>query len=225
MALGLPTASTNSGDRVAVLKYDARAGKLLRTDRSDASGRWESVDEEITSVFSAIMDLENIEVGWAYFPGGAAPDIRTVKVGNPLPPKPSELHKSCFRIYMLLSDKAGGDVREMCSNAMSSRNAMDILHDQYLTGVAENPGKLPVVKMASTIAIKSSGKNAEGKPVSSTNYQPVWQITKWVDRPVQLLPPEDAPPPVQQQAPKPPATGSSKVAAPVYDDNDDDGFG
>ena len=232
MALGLPTASGNAGDRTAVLKYDARAGKLLRVDRSDASGRWESEDVEITPVFAAVMDLENIEVGWAYFPSGGAPDIRTVKVGTPLPQKPSELHKNCFRIYMRLSDKCGGDVREMCSNAMASREAMDILHDEYLAGVAEHPGQLPVVKMSGTISIKSTGKNAEGKPVSSTNYKPVWKIDRWVDRPAELNG-EHAPqapaaaPPVQQAPARPPATGSAKVAAPapVYEDDDEDAFG
>jgi hypothetical protein len=83
---------------------------------------------------------------------------------------------------MLLGKQAGGDVREMASNADASVKGMDKLHDAYLAGVKSNPGKLPVVKLAGTEAKTSIGKQ------SSTNYIPIWQIADWVDRPAKLRP-------------------------------------
>jgi hypothetical protein len=44
-----------------------------------------------------------------------------------------------------------------------------------------------VVKLARTEAVVSPGKDASGKSVSSTNYRPVWEITKFVPRPPELV--------------------------------------
>lgn len=186
MGLGLPSSGGDAGNRVPVLKYDGRAGRLFRVDRSNASGQWETEQVEVTNGFQAIMDLENIETGWLHFPTGGAPDIRTVKIGTPLPERPSDKHRAGFRILMKLGKSIGGDLREMAANAQVSIKGMDALYDLYLAGVQDNPGKLPIVVLEKTIAVTSQGKGADGKPVSSTNYQPVWAITKWVDRPDDL---------------------------------------
>ena len=177
MALGLPTGGGFS--RMPILKYDARAGRLFRVDREqNASGQYESNAVEITSVFQAVMDLENIETGWLSFPTNGAPSIVVVPFGQPLPPKPDNNHKAGFRLNMLLGKACGGDVREMAANAGVSINGMDNLHNAYLAGVKANPGALPVVKLAGTKAVTSSGKGQ-----SSTNYEPQWEITSWVKRP------------------------------------------
>lgn len=187
MALGLPT-SEGAGDRTPVVKYDARAGRIFRVDRSQASGSWESTQIEIpANVFQAVMDIERIEVGWLYFPSGAAPSIQVVPYGQPLPPKPSDNHRGGFRVLMLLGKQSGGDVREMAANAKVTKDGMDDLHDAYLAGVKDHPGKLPVVKLARTEAVTTSGKDETGKQVNSTNYRPVWEIVKWVDRPPELV--------------------------------------
>lgn len=185
MGLGLPM-NSGGGDRTPIIKYDGRAGRIHRIDRSNASGQWETNEVEITKDFQAIMDLENIETGWLNFPAGGAPDIQTVKIGTPLPARPSDKHKSGFRILMKLGKSCGGDLREMAANAQVSIKGMDALYDAYLAGVQDNAGKLPVVKLGDTVSVKSSGKDAQGKPQSSTNYQPVWKIMAWVDRPAVL---------------------------------------
>lgn len=214
MPLNLP--SSDQGNRVPIIKYDARAGRLFRVDRSDASGRWEGSTVEIPShVFQAVFDLGNIETGWLHFPTGGAPDIRVAKVGSGLPDRPSEKHRPGYRLLLLLGKQSGGDLREMAANAKVSVDAMKLLFDQYEAGAAQNPGLLPVVKLVSTIPRVSQGK-ANGQAVSSTNYEPVWQIVKWVPRPPELEPGyvQQA---LQQQAaqPPPPASPPVQVAPPV----------
>jgi hypothetical protein len=187
-------------------------------DRSDASGSWESAAVEVTPVFQAIFDLENIETGWLHFPTGGAPDIRTVKIGSALPDRPSEKHRTGFRVLMLLGQQSGGDVREMAANAAVAIKGMDLLHDAYMASPDMKSGMLPVVRLSGTLPITTSGK-ANGQPVSSTNYQPVWQIVKWVPRPQQLMPGYDpqkeAAAPPQQAAAAPPAQAAPPPPPPV----------
>ena len=180
MGLGLP--QSGGGERVPIIKYDARAGRLFRVDRAqNAAGQYDSNPVEITPVFQAVMDLEHIETGWLNFPTNGAPDLQMVPLGTPLPPKPSAAHRSGFRVMLLLGNAAGGDVREMAANASASIAGMDDLHDAYSAGLKANAGKLPVVKLAGTKPIVSTGKQQ-----SSTNYQPIWEIVSWVDRPAKL---------------------------------------
>jgi hypothetical protein len=175
------------------------------------------------------MDFPNIETGWLHFPSGAGPDIRTVKLGQALPDRPTPQHRSGYRLLMLLGKQSGGDVREMASNAQVSIKGMDLLHDAYAAAPESKQGMLPVVKLAGTLPVTTQGK-ANGQPVSSTNYQPVWQIVKWVNRPPELDPeaiakgiaaqPQPAPPPPQQALPlpPPPAPEPARQLATVEDD-------
>lgn len=193
MALNLPQRSSGE-DRTPIVKYDARAGRLFRVDRTQSDGSWESNTVEITPVFQAVMDLENIELGWLYFPTNGAPEIDVLPYpktngGKALPPKPSDKHRPGFRIHMKLGKQAGGDIREMAANAQVSIQGMDDLHDSYLKDASANPGKLPVVQLDKTNPVVTTGKGADGKPVSSQNYQPVWKIVGWAARPADLLPP------------------------------------
>jgi hypothetical protein len=155
---------------------------VFRVDRSqNAAGQYDSETVEITPNFQAVVDMEAIELGWLSFPTNAAPDIVVAPYGQQLPPRPSLNHRTGFRVHMLLGKSCGGDVREMAANAQASIAGMDALHDAYLSGVKANAGKLPVVKLAGTKAIVSTGKAA-----TSTNYEPLWQIVGWVDRPEKL---------------------------------------
>lgn len=222
MGLGLPQ-SGGDFNRTPIIKYDARAGRIFRMDRSqDASGSWQTNQVEVTQGFQAIFDLENIETGWLNFPAGGAPDIRTVKIGNPLPERPSQAHRTGFRVHMKLGKSSGGDLREMAANAQVSIAGMDALYDAYLAGVQDNPGKLPIVTLDSTTAITKTGKDASGRPQTSTNYQPVWKITGWAPRPEELPVEGQAAPnqatqaaPAQQQAAPAQATQQQAELAPA----------
>lgn len=206
MGLGLPQA-TGGGDHTPIIKYDARAGRIFRIDRSNASGTWETDQVEITDGFQAVMDLAKIETGWLSFPAGAAPDIRTVPIGTPLPERPSPAHKTGFRVLMKLGKACGGDLREMAANSAVSIKGMDALYDAYLAAAGANVGKMPVVGLEKTVPVTTQGKDAAGKPQSSTNYQPVWIIKSWVAPPAELtggtVEPEPAPAPANAAAPAP----------------------
>ena len=215
MALGLNTES-GGGDYTPVAKYDARAGRFFRIDRTqDAAGNWVTNDVDITTGFQAVFDFENIEIGWVLFAAGVAPSWSLAKYPGQIPPRPSENHKQCFRLMMKLGKSSGGDVREFASQAKAVIGAVDALHTQYEEQKAANPGKLPVVTMTGTTAIKTTGKGQ-----TSTNYAPNFEITKWVDRPAELIggQPANEPKaePVQQMK-----TTSQTVAAPAADDDEE----
>jgi hypothetical protein len=179
MALGLQTEAGGGENFLPVVKYDARAGRVFRIDRhQDSAGNWSSDDVDITSTFQGAFDLGAIEVGWVYFVAGQGPSWALVPLGQPLPARPSETHKQCFRLKVKLGKACGGDVREFASQAKSVIGAVDKLHDAYTAGLKANPGKVPVVAMTGTTAIKSTGKGQ-----TSTNYAPIFEIKSWVDRP------------------------------------------
>lgn len=186
MSLGLPQNTAGGADRTPVVKYDARAGRIFRLDRTQGADGWSTDQVEITVGFSAVMDLENIEVGWLNFPAGGAPEMTLVKHGQPLPAKPSDRHKGGFRVLMKLGKASGGDLREMAANAQVSIGGMDTLHNAYEAAKGANPGKLPLVVLEKTTAVTTSGKDKDGRPQTSTNYAPVWSISKWVARPADL---------------------------------------
>ena len=207
MALGLST-GTGSGEYTLVVKYDARAGRWFRIDRTqDAAGNWNSDDVDVTHGFQAVMDLENIEVGWMLFAAGVAPQWNMVKLNEALPPKPSDQHKQGFRMMLKLgksiSADPAGDVREFASQAKAVIGAVDALHTEFEKGRAANPGKLPVVAMTGTTAIKTTGKGQ-----TATNYAPVFEIKQWIDRPPELAG-------KAVEAAEPPTAEPPKAAAPA----------
>ena len=68
MALGLP--QSGGGNRVPIIKYDARAGRIFRVDRTqNAGGQYDSATVEITPNFQAVFDLANDRAGVAVLPG------------------------------------------------------------------------------------------------------------------------------------------------------------
>ena len=214
MALGL-NLSSGGGNYLPICKFDCRAGRMFKSDKVD--GSWSQVD--ITKNFKAVMDLENVEVGWIKFDGGA-PDFVMNHISEGLPEKPSDMHRQGVRLVIKLNKSCGGDVRELAGNAKALLAGVDALHDLYEEGIVNNKGKLPVVALADTVAV-STGEGA----TKSTNYRPVFEITGWVDRPDDLVPSSrpSSSPKVKASAP---TTGSTKVFAPkavIADDDEDFG--
>lgn len=211
MALGINTETSAPLDLVPIVKYDARAGRFARVDRSNASGQWETDSVDITSAFKAVFDLENIEVGWFNFNTGGAPDIRVVPLGQDTGPRPSDTHRMGFRVMLKLGKDAGGDVREFCSVAKVVIGSMDELHDKFK---AEGNGKLPVVACKSTRPITTGSGQTK-----STNYAPVFEVVQWVPRPPDLIfKPRAKSNGAAKPAAGPAATGSTKVEAPATED-------
>lgn len=223
MAFGFNYESS-AGDIVPVLKFDARAGRFFRVDRSD--GQNNPVD--ITQSFKAVMDFENIEVGYINFPAGAAPEFRMVPIGSQMPENPGGKFRQGIRMMLKLGKDCGGDIREIATTAKAVLGAFDACHNEYLAGAKANPGKLPVVELETTVPIVTQGRDEKGNPVKTTNYAPVFKIASWVNRPDDLVfvpkgggsSPAASPAAPAQPAATPPATGSTPVSAPASDDDD-----
>lgn len=223
MAFGFNYESSGN-DIVPVLKFDARAGRFFRVDRSD--GQNNPVD--ITQSFKAVMDFENIEVGYINFPAGAAPEFRMVPIGSQMPENPGGKFRQGIRMMLKLGKDCGGDIREIATTAKAVLGAFDSCHNEYLAGAKANPGKLPVVELETTVPIVTQGRDEKGNPVKTTNYAPVFKIASWVNRPDDLVfvpkgggssPAASTAAPAQPAA-TPPATGSTPVSAPASDDDD-----
>lgn len=222
MAFGFNYESA-AGDIIPVLKFDARAGRFFRVDRSDGVNN----PVDITQSFKAVIDFENTEIGYINFPAGAAPEFRLVPIGSPLPENPGGKFRQGVRMMLKLGSECGGDIREIATTARSVRNAFDTCHTEYLHGVKENPGKLPVVELEKTIPITTQGRDERGNPVKTTNYAPVFKIVSWVKRPADLVfvPKSSgsapaAPVAAAPVASTPPQTGSTQVSAPASAEDD-----
>ena len=214
---GSDASENGAGGFTARVEYNAKAGRFYRVERVDVGGTYETQKIEIRdNEFSAVFDLENIEVGWAYFAAGSAPSIHLAKLGGAIPARPDQNHKQAFKLRMALSKACAGtgdQLREFMSSANGVRGAMDKLHDDFVAGSAQNPGKLPAVKVKAVVPVT----NKHG-----TNYTPDFEIVAWVDRPA-VLADTPAPAPATRAA-TPPATGSTAPAAqPVSVDADDFG--
>lgn len=209
MALGISFGGGAGNNFLPIVKYDARAGRVFRVDREDGV----STPVDITRNFKAVFDFENLEVGWINFTTGSAPDFQMVPYGSPLPDQPSDGHRQGIRLVVKLGAESGGDCREIAGTAAAFLGGIDALHDAYISGVQNNPGKLPVVVLDDTVAIES-GSGAK----KSTNYQPKFSIAAWVPRPKDLGPnPRGGASAPAQPAAKsaPPATGSTRAAPPA----------
>jgi hypothetical protein len=225
MALGFSYSGSGGGaDFLPIVKFDARAGRFFRVDREDGV----STPHDITRNFKAVFDFENLEVGWISFNAGSAPDFQMVPFGSAFGDRPSDNHKRGIRMAVKLSGECGGDCRELAGTSGAMMKGIDLLHDEYLAGIVNNAGKLPVVVLDDTVPIESGSGQKK-----STNYQPVFKIAGWVKRPSGL---NDATPqpdkfiqPSMSSPPKsPPSTGSTRAAPPkakTVAPEDDEDFG
>ena len=171
-----------SGAGVSFIKFDARAGRFFRNDRVEkpkGSGKYENSAVEITANFRAIMDLENVEVGYALFVEGQAPQYLLVPSEAEWPVKPGKEWKQAVRAMLKLDPVCGGDIREVTSTALAFLAGFEKLHEEFDTERHKHPGKLPVVVLRGTEPVPSGGK--------STNYRPNFAIVEWVDRPDDLV--------------------------------------
>jgi hypothetical protein len=212
MAFGLPMAGNE--DIVPFVKYNAKAGLITRVDRVQTASGWESQEVDITDKFAAVMDLDNIQVGWAYY-GPQGPRRVMVTFGKePNPPMPTDvdaegkaLYKPGFNVRIVLSKACGGGLREFGSNASSVVGVMGELHDAFLAAPERDAGKLPIVKL--------TGKIPTGSGIK-LNYRPVFEITGWADRPADLVSKTNGTAkPAQSTFTTAPSTGSTVKAPPT----------
>lgn len=224
MGLGLNNGGGNSGGEfLPLLSYNAKAGRLKAITRIEEDGAWVKHEADLTfekPVF--VMDLANVMVGWQLFRAGQAPDVRMVKLGQPLPPKPGEdfgedkdgkkvAHKQGFTVRVLDANRV---LREFGGNSGSVLTAVDTLHSAYSAAQESGQGLLPVVQFTGAV---------ESKTKYGSNYVPTFAIVKWVPRPSEMgaapvasapADPASAPTPSGHMPPPPPAAAAPTQAMP-----------
>ena len=212
---GFSTETSTGGDFMPIVKYDARAGRLFRMDRNDTGNGFSNEAIDITSSFKAIVDFENVEVGWIDFPAGSAPHFALVPMGSMMPDRPSARHKNGVRFVLKLAKDCGGakPIREIAGTSKAFLSGIEAVFNEYQGAKAENAGKLPVIVLEKTTPIKSGSGEKQ-----STNYQPTFRISAWAPRGDLVFQPKasTASPATQPAASTqtPPSTGSTRVDAP-----------
>lgn len=172
---------------------------FLHDRAQDAGGEWVTNKIDVTMTQPAFaVDFGRLEVGWAHFAAGVAPQWSMVYYGQSLPAKPSSpgkddkgkdmSYRSAFRVVVV--GKQVGGMRELAGNSGAIINGMNELHTQYECAPEAAQGKIPLVKMTNVLEVKAG---------QSSNFQPVFAIQSWVDRP-ELLGPRHVAPPGATQA-------------------------
>lgn len=194
MALGLMSeTSGGNGDILPIIKFDAKAGDFIRVDRTqNASGEWEKNQSDMALPLQIVMDFDNIETGWLSFDSGA-PDFRMVKIGEPMPAKPTDNHKQAFRVRIYNKDLG---VREFSSQSKLVIREMDDLHNQFEAERGNNAGKVAVATVSGTKTVTVNTPQGENR-----FKVPEWSITSWIDRPAGMNGAETATPVEAPSAP------------------------
>jgi len=157
--------NTEGGDFTPWVKFNGKAGRwYVKGENGDVE-----VDKPVF-----VADLENIKTGWLYFAAGQAPERVMDLSLERAAPKPD--HGDFKRGFMLnlFSDAQFGGVVELSANSQGISRAISALYKQYDQDKATNVGKLPVVDAGQSLPVT----NKHG-----TNYEPVFTIVKWVQRP------------------------------------------
>lgn len=214
---GFSTEPSSGGDFLPIVKYDARAGRFFRVDRVDTGSGFENNPVDITGNFKAVVDFENVEVGWIDFPVGSAPSFAMVPMGNALPAKPSAKHKNGIRLMLKLSKDCGGDkpIREISGTSKAFLSGIEAVYNSYLADKGKNAGKLPVIVLEKTTPIKS-GSGSQ----TSTNYHPTFKISGWAPRGDLVFTPKGG---AVESPATAPETGSKIVSAPERETADEFG--
>jgi hypothetical protein len=209
---GFSTETSEGGDFTGICKYDARSGRMFRIDRIQDANGFTNDQVDITAIFKACFDFENVETGWMLFAPGIAPSLHLIPLavldkGGTYPEKPSPDHKPGVRFMVKLTKACGGDkpVREIAGQSKAFLSAVEELYAEYERQKGQHPGELPVVELVRTVPVKSA---------QSTNYKPEFRISGWAKRPADLTPREPSKAPVQPLKATAPATGSQTVPPP-----------
>jgi len=181
MALYTPP---SSGDFLPFLKYNAKAGRFYF--------KQDGVETEVSDpVF--VADFDNIKKAWMFFQEGQAPSVHYFPSLTEDVAKPDDSHKLGLELNVF-SDKLFGGVATLSSNSINTCKGLSDVYALYEEGKEKNKGKLPVVAFVEATPIKGN---------YGTNYEPVFRIEKWVDRP-------DAFDGTEEEAPVAKAAGGSE---------------
>lgn len=212
MAFMAPPVTRSDEDRTPILAFNAKAGRLFFIDREQQpDGEWTTVKDDITMRQPTFaVDFGRLETGWIYF-SQVGPQFSMAFYGQPMPAQPDSpgnnavgkalRFKAGFRVPVI--SQAIGGLRELRGNAGALINGMNELHTKYEAAPEARAGKIPLVRMADVTEVRSG---------QSSNFQPVFTIDGWVDRPA-ALGPRTVPPPGVPAAPRRQPTQPAHAAA------------
>lgn len=200
MSLGLKAYHTNGGDFVPRVEFNAKSGRLSIVNRTeDATGAFGTDKIDVTmSRPQFALDCGTIQIGWLYFPPGAAPDVSLVPYGQDMPARPTPKHKAGFQV--MIWNGIEPHAREFKSTAGVVVDAIEELWDRFIAAPEAARGMIPVVQLVDIKAIASK---------RGTNYMPVFTLTKWVERDERVFGPRTV------ASPGSPAVASPAVASPA----------
>jgi hypothetical protein len=179
MPFGLK-AQPQASDIVPIIKYDAKAGRILRPDY-DPDTREKCVTDITTPPPKFALDFGTIEIGYIRYTANG-PDYRTVPEGGAIPVQPDDrddqnrlLFRAGFRlkIYGRILD----GLREWSSTAGCVLEAIEDLYGKFRAAPEAATGKIPIVELIKTIPV-SYGRGTK----ASTVYAPCFVIVGWTDR-------------------------------------------
>ena len=190
-----PAAAGNNEDRMPFLGFNAKAGRLFLHDRTQqADGEWVTLKTDITMAQPAFaVDFGRLQTGWIHF-SNMGPQFAMAFYGQPIPAQPDSpgstatgkpiRFKAGFRVPVI--GQGIGGVRDFRGNAGALITGMNDLHTEYEASPEARAGKIPLVKMTNVLEVQAG---------QSSNFQPVFTVIRYVDRPADLLGPRTVPPP------------------------------
>jgi hypothetical protein len=211
MVFGMQEPTT--ADFMPVVKFDARAGRLFRSDYNEVTR--EKVATDITSPPPRFaFDFESLEVGYGTFSQNG-PVFHVVPEGQTIPPRPSDrddkgrlMFKPVFWVRLL--GTALGGVREFASSARIVLQATEELYNRYKAAPEAWAGKIPIVELSRTLP-GQMGK----APYTTTVYTPVFTVIGWTNRDEVILGPRIVPVPQAQAAATSPTIQMASVSIPA----------
>ena len=179
MALGLQKTLSDK-DFLPSFRFNSVSGDavIAGSKRSADGTSWEKFTKDLSFPLKFVFDFSTLEIGWIRITA-TGPDLDFVKIGSPLPKRPSKDHKQGFRVTIY--NKEHGLLAFMAT-AKAISDVMDVLHDSFIRDERANEGKLPVVEIKGAKRIQT--KTKEGM---KNCKQPDWSIVSWVARPDAMI--------------------------------------
>lgn len=181
-----------------MLRYNAKEGRFFLCDRVKVNDQWEATEVEAPLPVSFLADFQSLEIGWTCFKSGSF-DVRYIpypieaQLTGEAPdfgPRPSPDHKIGFRMLVKARD---GVIRHFGHASQIVYSSFSALHDQFLkTAEAQDLGKAAVITVTEVKPI--TGKNGK-------NYEPRFQLGRFVARPEDLEAHQPAPASIDSYAP------------------------
>lgn len=156
------------GEFVPYIKYNSKAGRWYAKPKDGPE--CEAMNPRLA------IDFAHIKTGWILFSDGVAP-ISVWDVGTQTAVKPEGRYKRGFHVMVFGTDSLPGigplGLREFSSTANVVITAILAMHTQYENQMGAHPGQIPVFQCTGVTPITG---------VHGTNYEPMFQLTSWVDR-------------------------------------------